>query len=137
VSGSAILTISTTGSAAQGSYYFKLKESSVTSSLVTIAVTWLHVISPQSGSIKAGTGGSAKFTVPNCSSAGDCFITWCSSDGSAPSSVPTGITNIPDCTNAVGHVNITGDTTVIAGTYYFKLINGSAIATLTINAAGP
>jgi hypothetical protein len=97
----------------------------------------------QSGIIAAGTAGSITFAAAttNVTAGTTGTVAWyASSAGTTAGSAPTGITaSVSSVASDAATITMTATTETVAGLYYFKLTEGSAlssVATLTISAAG-
>jgi hypothetical protein len=142
---SAIVTMTASSSTASGTYYFKVIEGSVPSNVATLTLSSGTVtIGTQSGTMTAGTAGSVSFaaTTTNVSAGTAGNISWyTTSAGTTAGSTPTGVTAIVTAiTDNAATVTMKASTSTIAGSYYFKLTEGSAVsdvATLTVTAFSP
>jgi uncharacterized protein YdbL (DUF1318 family) len=134
-SGSATLTMTVAANATPGSYFFKLTEGSTTSAMATLVIqapAATVALGTQNGTVVYGAGATASFAVTTTNmdagvSGGTVY--WCNADG-------TGATTArPSAINSVGGTTGAGIPTAITigstpsgavGTYYFKLLVGSA-----------
>ena len=98
----------------------------------------------QTGKIVSGIAGSASFaaTTSNVAAATAGTVTWYSnSDGTTTTAAPTGLTpSVSAVASDATTVTMTADTTAVAGTYYFKLTEGtavSAVAELDVSPSSP
>ena len=145
----ATITINADTTAVAGSYYFKATSDAVSSNVATVTVSApapTIAVGAQSGTITAGTAGSATFaaTTTNIPDTTAVTVTWYTdSSGVTPlGSPPTGLSaasGIEVETNAAT-ITINADTTAVAGSYYFKATSdamSSNVATVTVSAPTP
>ncbi len=143
----AVITMAADATAVAGSYYFKLAEGSAVSAVATVTVisagTPTVTLAGQTGTLTSGTAGTATFAVTTADvSAGTTgtFTWYTSTAGSATTTAPTGITPSVAAVNGnAAVITIAADATSVAGSYSFKLAEGSAIsavATVTVTSPG-
>jgi hypothetical protein len=121
----AIVTISATSSAVAGTYYFKLSEGSVSSSIVALTINAAPSVSllANSGSLTAGTAGTLLYTVKVQSIADNTqgSLAWYTgSGGGTTTNAPTGLgSSVTPTVSSAAILTLSSSTTTPAGTYYF------------------
>jgi hypothetical protein len=142
--GAATVTVTSTSYVRGGSYYFRVLEGGATYSAIKKLAVVSTILTAQSGSLTAGTPGSATYTVltTNIASGTTGTFAWypdSSGSGAGSPTPPTGVTPSVTAVSAADSATATIgiNNTAAAGAYYFRLTEGpatSAVKTLTIDA---
>jgi len=132
---SATITMTVASSVATGYYYFKITEGTVSSALQNLYVDSLPsiTVASQNGNLFAGTAGSATYGVTPTNVPGGTAgsIGWWDSTGTSSVSAPAWVSSsMPTTNGSVFTLSMSIDSTATAGTYYFKLTEGSAVSAL-------